>query len=36
VADVSPLAAYNQQKHEVNDKMVKMIVHSLSAKEDEK
>lgn len=36
VADVSLLAAYNQQKHEVDDKIVRMIVHSLAAKEDEK
>jgi type II secretory pathway predicted ATPase ExeA len=36
VADVSLLVAYNQQKHEVDDEMVKMVVNSLSIKEGEK
>jgi type II secretory pathway predicted ATPase ExeA len=36
VADVSLLAAYNQQKHEVDEKIVKMVVNSLSIKEDKK
>jgi general secretion pathway protein A len=32
-ADVALLAAYNQQKHEVDDKIVKVVVNSLSVKE---
>jgi len=36
VADVALLAAFNQQKQEVDDKIVKIIVNSLSVKEGEK
>jgi general secretion pathway protein A len=36
VADVALLAAYNQQKQEVDDKIAKIIVNSLSVKEGEK
>ena len=36
VADVCLLAAYNQQKQEINDELVRMVVKSLSIKEAEK
>jgi general secretion pathway protein A len=36
VADVCLLAAYNQQKHEVDDKLVKIVVNSLSMQEGQK
>ena len=36
VADVALLAAYNQQKHEVDEKIVQIIVNNLSGKEGEK
>jgi type II secretory pathway predicted ATPase ExeA len=36
VADVSLLAAYNQQKHQVDELLVKMVVNSLSIQEGEK
>jgi general secretion pathway protein A len=36
VADVALLAAYNQQKHEVDEKIVQIIVNNLSGKESEK
>jgi general secretion pathway protein A len=36
VADVALLAAYNQQKHEVDEQIVQIIVNNLSGKEGEK
>jgi general secretion pathway protein A len=36
VADVALLAAYNQQKHEVDEQIVQLIVNNLSGKEGEK
>jgi type II secretory pathway predicted ATPase ExeA len=36
VADLSLLATFNQQKHEVNDVTVKIVVNSLSRQEGKK
>ena len=36
VADVALLAAYNQQKQEVDDKLVRIVVNSLSIQEGKK